>query len=266
MTKPAYLVFSGSGPLLPCHVGFYDAVCRKYHPVGAAGTSGGGAMALAVCSGMSITDVQQLCIELFTRGDLLDLSLWPFNRFGIYKGEKILGALQRIFGNMRMCDLIMPCRVIVCDLWARKTVVVSNESHPLVKVCDAAYATMAVPIAFRAARLSKSDKRLYVDGGASANFAMSTFDHDRITPTIGSIIRGKKDDEVRPVNNLADYAAALFDLRSDAANDSMKSSKANSLVVTIETSGSILDFKQTPEQVQALCQEGYSAAREQLNL
>jgi predicted acylesterase/phospholipase RssA len=208
---------------------------------------------------MGVSEIKALCEKMLTRRDLLDKSWWPLDRWGIYKGDAIYKLLGETFGDRRMKDLVLPCRVVVCDLWTRRAVSVGRDSHPDVLVKDAARCTMAIPIFFRAARLEPNNARLYVDGGTTDNFPHGLFD-DYPSPTVGIRFADQDDAEPVPVRGVDDYAAALFDLRMDAANLSHPSRKQGSEVIRIETKSDGLKFGLDLNEVRARWEDGRRSA------
>lgn len=257
----AAIVMSGSGTLIPCHGGAVDVLIDKYRPVAWGGASGGGILALAFASGKSVADVKTLCEELLTGKGLLDRSLWPFDRFGINKGDRIRGLLGEAFGQTRMGDLKTPCRVVVCDLWTRKRHVVDNLTDPDVLLADAGRCTMAIPLFFKAARLRPNNARLFVDGGTVDNFPHGVFD-DISAPTVGIRFAGQDNEEPIPVRSVEDYAKALFDLRQDAANGCNPSTKPLSSVLKIRTKSDGMRFDLDKNEVRARWEDGRRSAVE----
>jgi predicted acylesterase/phospholipase RssA len=259
--QKANFVFSGSGTLLPAHAGAFDFMQRSFQARAFGGTSGGGLVALCLASGMSIDEIRSVCTRFLSRKDLLDLSLWPFSRYGFYSGDKIRHLLGEVFGKRKMIDLNFPCRIVVCDLWTRSTEIISAQSHPDALCADVARATMAIPIFFKASRIGDS-RHLYVDGGTAQNFALGMFDDDP-SPTIGVRIVKRGANLLRPIRNPIDYASAIFDLRSDAAEDST-SNKPGTIVVDIVSGEDALRFGLTKNEIEKRWAEGIAAARKRL--
>lgn len=255
----AAFVMSGCGTRIPCHGGALEVLLGKYNPIAWGGTSGGGILALAFAAGMSVHEVKHLCEEMLTRKGLLDRSLWPFDRFGLHSGDAIRRLLGDAFGSKKMGDLKVPCRVVVCDLWARKKVIVDSLGDPDVLLADAARCTMAIPLLFKAARLRPDNARLYVDGGTADNFPHGVFD-DVSAPTIGLRFADQDSEAIEPVRGLEDYARALFDLRQDAANGSNPSAKPLSAVLKIKTKSDGMSFSLDVNDVRARWADGQRSA------
>jgi predicted acylesterase/phospholipase RssA len=259
--KGAYYVFSGSGSRLPAHAGAYSVLSKFAPGLGFAGASGGGLIALSLASGMDLNRLNAMLVEFLTQ-DLLDLSLTPWDRFGLYKGDKIYRLLTDVFGDQTMRDLQKPCRITTASLHKRQRVLVTtnkSDKNSKALVRDVAACTIAIPIFFKARRLFPNDGTLYVDGGTVDNFPVGVFDLFP-APTYGLRFVESDDTVAKPVRNLAQYAAALFDLRQDAANQFTPSIKSNTQIVDLHTKHDGLDFKMDPTDVMQVWDDGAQSA------
>lgn len=250
------LVLGGGGTLAPCHVGALAALLDYKRVAAIGGTSAGSIVAAGYACGLHTEDQLNLFREAFRDG-VLDRSWWPLDRWGLYSGDKIHALLkQALPGRMRSLDV--DCRLVVCDLWERKPVVVSAKTHPNVLIADAVRCSIAIPGFFKAARLEPDNARLYVDGGVSANFLMSMFD-DRPERTIGARFLQSGKDAVRPVRNSVDYVKAMAGLLMRSSDEAHISSKRYADVVTLQTTGNGMDFSLTDKQIDALYDDGFQS-------
>lgn len=252
-------VFSGSGTRLVAHAGAFSVLSRSgYQPSAVGGASGGGIVALGIAAGL---DLFGFCESMLTQ-DLLDISFWPFDRYGLYKGDKIHKLLRQAFGNKRMKDLKLDTRVVVANLNTRSRQVVHKEIAPGALLADVSRCTMAIPAAFKAAKLYPNDATLYVDGGTVDNFPLGIFD-DLPQLTIGIRFKDSFIDP-KPVRSLWDYAVALFDLRQDAANNFTPSTKPSTQIIEIKTQQDGMNFSLTKKDVEKCWVDGEKAASEWL--
>lgn len=253
------LVFSGSGTLLPCHGGAMHRLESTFRVERVGGTSGGGVLALARAAEMSIADVRSMCEDFLAR-DLLDLSPWPFDGWGLYAGDRVRNLLSDVFGRRRMAELALPCRVVVGDRWTETALVVSQDSHPDALVVDVARSTMAIPGFFKAWHLDPKQRRRFVDGGVVKNFPVDVFDDVPDRRTVGvHFAHAPRDPCLPPDDSLAGAVRALYGLRQSAA-DRDRSSKAKQTIVAIVTDGDSLRFKLDTAEIRKRWCVGYDAA------
>lgn len=195
---------------------------------------------------------------------LKDRSWNPLHRFGLYKGDNLYKSLQRVFGDKRMGEAKIPLRVVVCDMYTRKPVVIDsqNPEHARLKVVDVLRCSAAIPVFFKAHVLPEwRGNRLFVDGGTAMNFAMNMFD-DSDRRTIGiRMAPGAGDDDVRPVRDLASFIEALVALIMWASDNAHISSKKYANVISVPAIGSGLNFALTQKELDARWQAGVDAVK-----
>jgi predicted acylesterase/phospholipase RssA len=257
--EPIDLVFSGSGTLLPCHIGAWAALRQENKVFRVAGTSGGGIVAAAVAFGWTPDRALKLAKE-FLAGGLLDSSWWFFDRWGVHKWDRIRDMLHKQLPH-KMREACLNLRVMVVDLETQRPVEINSDTHPDLLVADVLAATSAIP-AFAKARKIPGLEGLFVDGGTSTNFAMGTFDDVPYRRTIGVRLVGTP--KRRQIKSTADWAGAVVGAMHDAANKSYVSRKRWADVIEVHSAGDGMDFTLDEAQVQALYDEGYQAASEWL--
>jgi predicted acylesterase/phospholipase RssA len=247
-------VLSGGGTLAAVHVGALAALLERKRVAAIGGTSAGSIVAAGYAVGMDTESMLNVFKDTF-KSNVLDRSWYPLNRWGLYKGDVIHQKLREVMpGTMGSLDV--DCRIVVCDLWTRRPVVVTRKTHPKVLVADAVRCSLAIPGFFRAARLEADNARLYVDGGVSMNFAHAVFD-DLPERTIGARFLQQRKDEVRPVRNTVDYVKAMASLLMYSSDEAHISSKRYADVVTLQTSGNGMDFTLTDRQIDQLYDDGF---------
>lgn len=250
------LVFSGSGTLLPCHIGAWSALTTRGFKVSrVAGTSGGGIVAASLAVGMDPGRALALATE-FLAGDLLDSSWWFFDRYGIHKWNKIRSLLdEHIPGTMSQTKI--PLKIFVVDLETRKPIELTSAGTPNVKISDALAATSAIP-AFAKVQEIEHVGRFLVDGGVTTNFAMGSFDDVMTRRTIG--VRIVSTPKPKPIRSTSDWASAVISSMHEAANRSYVSKKKFQNVIEIHSSGDGMDFTLDKKQVDGMFREGRDAA------
>ena len=227
------------------------------------GSSAGSIVAAALAMGLSRGEAERALRETLVDSDVLDLSLWPLHRWGLHKGEALKAALRRTFRDAKMGDVWVPLRVVVCDLYERRPVVIDSETpeHRALSLVDVLYASSAIPLFFRAATLPEVwGSRLFVDGGTSANSPFGLFD-DTSRRTIGLRLETSPV-EPRPVRSTADYVVALAELLLHASNNGHVSRKHWSDVLEVPAvAGSGLQMRLTEDQFRARWEAAEKAAR-----
>lgn len=256
--EPIDLVLSGSGTLLPCHIGAWQALLEhRYEVRRVAGTSGGGIVAAAIAFGWDPDRALKLAKE-FLAGGLLDSSWWFFDRWGMHKWEKIRDLLRREL-PYKMGDARMELRVMVVDIETQQPVEIRSSEHRQLHTSDVLAATSAIP-AFAKVRTIPGLPGTFVDGGVATNFAMGTFDDVPGRRTVGVRLVGTP--KRKKVTSTKEWAAAVIGSMHDAANKSYVSRKRWANVIPVSSKGDGMDFELSADEVHALYLEGYEAARE----
>jgi len=274
---PVCLALPGCGTALGVVAGALEVLASSYRFEAVGGTSGGGLVALALATGMTPRDASEIGAMILVRKDLLDHHM-PFidEKTGLFRGQKIEGILQDIFGNARMGDLQTPARVTVSSMWTRKPAVVCSVAHPDVLVWRAARATMSIQRFFSLSRLRSDNARTYGDGGLLLNVPSGLWDdrvaatmtlrfarHER-THTVQELIRNADGDgpgEVRPVRNTLDVDIASFSMMLNGSASSWPSRKTSSFEVILDDDADALSFGLKLAEVERRRQAGMRSAR-----
>lgn len=256
MEKEIDLVLSGSGTLIPCHVGAVARLQKEGFKIRrVAGTSGGAIVAAGLAHGWP-TDRMELFCKKFLRGGLLDRNWWFSNGWGLYRGDRILDLLSEyIPGHMQ--DAEIPLGIFALDLETQHPKLFNRESPVL--VADAIRASIAIPFFFRAHKIP-GEKGVFVDGGVTSNFAMEVWDDVPDRQTVG--IRFRSSYRRRSIRHGPGYVAALVGSMLDNANRAHVSTKRSQSIITIDTEGNCMDFAVSDLEVEARFHEGWQAVEE----
>ncbi len=255
--KKVKLVLSGSGVKFPVFVG----ALKRLEEAGfsfseAVGTSGGSVIAAALASGLTIKQMEELCIKLMPEiGGLLDPSLYSLlTEYGFIQGKKFQSVLDKYFVDT-MGKAHIPVHIVATNFDTESKVVFSNKSHPSLGMSRAVRASMSIPVVF-APTLIEGD--WYLDGGVFANFAIDFFgdDPDVIGLQFGS--PGKKR-QPRPsgLKGAFVYIARTINM---LINAQVQETKNEDKIIYLQTKTDGLDFFLDAKQVTAMIQEGYLAA------
>jgi predicted acylesterase/phospholipase RssA len=258
-------VIAGAGSNGVMEAGAIDAIRGKYNIVRAGGASAGAINAVAISAGIS--DVASVWKHFLTEGDLEDWKTWPLKPLGVLtgghgmiKGDRIKAALKSVIGDMALGDLKIPCKLVVGNLALRKIEVIDSErlDHRRLKVIDVLRCSLAVPFLIDAAQIDPASRTLYTDGGTGANAPAGIFDDAPDRPTV--VIKFASDEKPRPVKSLREMIAAVFDIRQDAANLAMASTKSKLVTIELPNAGNSMDFSLDKKEVDRLYDLGLRCA------
>ncbi len=213
------------------------------------GTSAGSMAAACKATDMPAEKALSFLKENLGGNRLLDVSLWPPDRWGVFKGDALLRALERTFPGT-LGETKIPLYVVVCDLWTRQPLVLNSIDHPDIPIAHAVRTSAAIPVFFKAFEFSRKyfGNRLGVDGGCAMNYAMDRFD-DSDRQTIGVRVRHRDQGSPRPVRDLTDFAGALADLFMWSSDNAHISAKHYQRTIDVVTDFDGLDFSLSPAQV-----------------
>lgn len=137
------------------HIGVIEEIeAAGYEVVAIAGTSMGALIGGIYAMGK--LDVYRDWVSALAKLDVLRLLDWTFTGGGLIKGEKIIGTLRELIGDVHIEDLPLNFTAVATDLDREREVWISRGS-----LFDAIRASIAIPTIFRPHRI---DGRLLVDG------------------------------------------------------------------------------------------------------
>jgi NTE family protein len=250
------LVLSGSGIKFPVFVGSLEAIIEKYEIKRIAGTSGGGLVAAAYASGISVDRIKQILLDTDFR-KFRDFSLYSlFFKFGIFSGNRLEKWLDNIFEGKCFKDLEMECKVIATDLMKSDYVVFSNTNTPNEKLSKAVRMSISIPFVFGYVN------KLIVDGFITGNYLIDIFD-DNERPTIGLLVKSTADTSVEKrfifIWNYISYILEAFQ-RSNENQHISEAHWANTIPINVEGFSSI-SFNMSKDDKIKLMKIGYDAVR-----
>jgi NTE family protein len=160
---PFALALSGGTAKSVAHVGILKAL----HEAGIridhiSGTSGGSIVAALYASGMPLSSMEELALNMSWR-KLMSLRL---SRLGFISSKKIEEFMQELIGDVNFEDLKTPCYVIATDLETGEKKVFNKGS-----VARAIRASCSIPQIYLPVEI---DGRLYIDGGFSEYLSIET--------------------------------------------------------------------------------------------
>lgn len=234
-----YLVLPGGGIHFPTLAGAAAVLARQRRIEGVGGTSAGGLVACAVAARVDLEEAVRLAVPLSKH-----LSRrwtpwrWPPS---LYDGRPVRRLLRRIFGDIKLGEVLCDLCVVSADVQHQRQVILSSQDPEFfdMPVWAAAYATMAVPVL-----LPPLEYRgmVLVDGGITSNLAVDDM------PFPGDILALSLERPVAPrrLRDVRSYLGAVLDT-AIRENESEDGSRAFSKLV-LPRSGSSLDLESLTEQ------------------
>lgn len=260
LSQEVKVVLSGSGSVYPAHVGALEALVYSGRRVSRiCGVSGGAVVASAFGAGYTAGDraLRRLILQtLPSEQKLIDWSWWPFNGYGLIKGNRILEMLRRILPPT-FKELKLPVDVVVVDLEAKEHVVFNPETTPEADLPLVVRASMSIPLVFSYVEMQQ---RLFVDGGVAANFPLDIYGTGE--DVIG--FRVRHEGEGKPINGFVDYIINVVDTMLEASVREHMEDAVFARTVNLKTKGSGLNFNLTRQEVERLMDEARDQTKEAL--
>jgi len=159
------LVLASSGVRAPCFIGGIEGILEKgYEIKRIAGTSGGAIIAAGYALGKTTEELRRLApytpydkFKDFGIRNLLSLT-----NPSVYTGQELDEFYQRVFGNAKLKDFQIDCRISVVTIIGRERIILDRESYPELYVWEAVRMSSTIPFIFPYLKL---DGKALTDGG-----------------------------------------------------------------------------------------------------
>jgi len=144
--KPIRVALSGSGFLLPAHVGALHAVADSgYEPIEYAGTSGGSIVAILAATHMPLDIMKRIALTL-NWAPLMSFSLLNFVRAkSLSSGGPLLDFLTQKTHGIEFSQLDVKLKVMASNIGTKEPFIFSNELTPDTPIALAARASACIP-------------------------------------------------------------------------------------------------------------------------
>lgn len=160
---PLGIALSGGTAKSVTHVGILKALVEADIKIDyISGTSGGSIIAALFASGMPISSMEELALEMSWR-KLMSLKI---SRLGFLSSKKIEEFMRELIGDINFDELQIPCYVVATDLENGNKKVFSSGN-----VARAVRASCSIPQIYLPVEI---DGRLYIDGGFAEYLAIET--------------------------------------------------------------------------------------------
>ncbi|NIF80123.1 patatin-like phospholipase family protein [Paraburkholderia sp. Cy-641] len=204
MRRPLRVALSGSGFRLAAHLGALQAIADAgFEVIELAGTSGGSIVSALYASGMSLSDMHELCMML-DWSPMMRFSGWGLIRHqALCSGDALLDYLTEATRGRTFAQLDVDLKIVAADLLTEREFAFSAVFTPDVPIAVAARASASIPLVFPPV---ESSGALLVDGGTCNNVPASRLTVDDV-PRIGIYL--VSDDEPLPAGRRYGPAALL---------------------------------------------------------
>lgn len=182
MRQPIRVALSGSGFLLPAHVGAVTALLvAGYDLVELAGTSGGSIVATLVAMRMDLQEMRTLALTT-DWAKLMPFSLGnTLRRRSLSTGKPLQDFLWRLTREHTFSGLDIGLKVIASNLATKRPFIFSQETTPAALLAHAMRASAAIPLIYEPVIVGDA---ILFDGGMIDNFPGDALVHDDV-PRIG---------------------------------------------------------------------------------
>ena len=159
------LVLSSSGARAPCFIGGIEGILEKgYEIKRIAGTSGGAIVAAGYALGKTTEELRRLApsapYDKFKDYGLRNLL--SLTNPSVYTGQELDAYYQDIFGDAKLKDFQIDCRISVVTIIGRERIILDRESYPELYVWEAVRMSSTIPFIFPYLKL---DGKALTDGG-----------------------------------------------------------------------------------------------------
>lgn len=180
--KPIRVALSGSGFLLPAHVGALQAVADAgFNPVELAGTSGGSIVAILAATEMPLDVMKQIALTL-DWSPMMSASLVNILRGkSLSSGDRLLDFLTQITKGLEFHQMEVELKVMASNIGTKQPFVFSKATTPDTPIALAARASAAIPVIYEPVFIGDA---ILFDGGMVNNMPSDILIRDEV-PRIG---------------------------------------------------------------------------------
>ena len=261
------LVLSSSGVRAPCFIGGIEGILEKgYEIKRIAGSSGGAIVAAGYALGKTTEELRRLApsapYDKFKDYGLRNLL--SLTNPSIYTGQELEAYYQDIFGDAKLKDFQIDCRISVVTIIGRERIILDRESYPDLYVWEAVRMSSTIPFIFPYLKL---DGKALTDGGLVTDM-FDIFPEDlrmkiALRPRVNHGI--KKTIQDVKVNNLFlwNYIKILAEYFLDAIdNQHVPEAEWNNTIIIPTGLLGAFNFNIGPDDIVKLMDYGLKAVRE----
>lgn len=258
------LILSSSGVRAPCFVGGLKAILEKGYRINRiAGTSGGAIVAAAYALGISMSEIEERTqnIPYDKFRDYKITNLLSVRNPSIYTGETLSEFYKDLFGEAKLGDFQIDCKISVVTIIGRKRILLCRKTFPELPVWKAVRMSSTIPFVFPYLTL---EGQPVTDGGLVTNmFDVFPERHRQIialTPKADHDIRKVEQDVQASRLLLWTYIKILAEFFLDLVDNQHVPQEewAKTIIIPTEEVGGF-SFHIGQEEVDKLVQVGYNS-------
>ncbi len=262
--KQIRVAFSGAGFRIPGHVGALKAIVEAgYEIIELAGTSAGSIIAALYASGMSVAEMEELCLTQ-NWSFMLTCDPWSGWRNGAWcSGNALHDWMQEQTRGLTFNQMDIDLKIVSADLLTESQVVFCRASTPEQTIAQAVRCSASIPFVYAPVSLGN---RLLVDGGTADNVPADILTIDSV-PRLGVYLQSDDDNLPPGKYSITTVAGRVIDLML-AANEAAHIGDATLTgcqIVRVQTGfAGTLDTNMPTATRQRLIDAGYDATKVKL--
>lgn len=263
--KPIRVALSGSGFLLPAHVGALRAVADAgFEPTELAGTSGGSIVAVLAATEMPLDVMKEIALTL-DWSPMMSMSILNLARLrSVSSGDRLLDFLTRITHGLEFRALDIELKVMASNIGTKQPYVFSKETTPSTPLALAARASAAIPVIYEPVIIGDA---ILFDGGMVNNMPSDILTRGDDVPRIGVDLVSDQSVLLPEDYSLLSAAPRLIDMLLASSEDAhiSEGEAAGVKIVRVPTGfASSLDRNMCFSTRQSLFKVGYDATMKTL--
>lgn len=149
--KEIDVILTSSGVRAPAFIGALQALEEKGYKIQRiSGTSGGAIIAASYALGKTTEELRELAAEVpySSFRDFRIRNLMSVTNPSIYSGDGLDLFLQRMFGDAKLKDFQLDCKITVVTIVGRKRILLDRETYPELPVWKAVRMSSTIPFIF----------------------------------------------------------------------------------------------------------------------
>ncbi len=264
MTEKIVPILAGGGTRLPAHLGVLNALLDlNINFTHIVGVSGGSIISSFYAAGLSIEAIKKIALET-DYNQFRGFSLFKLIRNGgLSSGDLFEKWVDTNLQGKTFSQLDKQLHVVATDVRSGKPVIFNQENTPDMKVSRAVRFSMSIPLVFS---FKPFGRHLMVDGSILSEDALHRNWANDGTPVLCFRLRGEHEyDELNtnsyfPIFNYITLLIRTF--MTTISREYINEAFWHNTIVINTGHCSVVDFKMSQEQKNALFETGYQTAKE----
>lgn len=276
------LSLSGGGCRAAAHIGVLKALEQhKLKPIAISATSAGALIAALYCSGISVNDIEDICLELEKHGHkLIDWNIVALfcsalavasgikkSSLSVLKGDRFYSFLKYLFKDAHLSTAKLPLFISSVDLLSGKTLCFSKNcpNHKIANTVwqndillrDAVYSSCCLPSVFPP---FKHGGYMLIDGGITNNLPVDFLFAADMPNIIAIDTGGLRQDAV--ISSLPEVIYRSISIMGERLKNCYVAGERLRIVPSLPVEADILSF----DQMRTCIKAGFAATNELIPL